>query len=185
MSATHATQSTAPQAPVLYMALELSLATWKLAFTIGSGQKPRIRSVPAGALLRLMDEIELAKKRFGLPEGAPVISCYEAGRDGFWIHRFLYRRGNPEHRRRLRVDRGKPTQASRQVRSPRCHQAGLDAHPLAQRREKGLGRSSYPHRGRRGSAATPPRADRPEGPADRARQPDQGAVGGVGLEDRG
>ena len=44
MSATHATQSTTPQSPVLYMALELSLATWKLAFTVGSGQKPRIRS---------------------------------------------------------------------------------------------------------------------------------------------
>jgi transposase len=93
MSATHATQSTAPQAPVLYMALELSLATWKLAFTIGSGQKPRIRSVPAGALSCLTDEIELAKKRFGLPEGATVISCYEAGRDGFWIHRFLIKGG--------------------------------------------------------------------------------------------
>lgn len=48
MSATHATQSTVPQGPVLYMAIELSLATWKLAFTVGSGQKPRIRSVPAG-----------------------------------------------------------------------------------------------------------------------------------------
>src|SRR5260370_28532353 len=95
MSATHATQSTAPQAPVLYMALELSLATWKLAFTIGSGQKPRIRSVPAGALSRLTDEIELAKKRFGLPEAAAVISCYEAGRDGFWIYPFLIKWGIP------------------------------------------------------------------------------------------
>jgi transposase len=75
------------------MALELSLATWKLAFTVGSGQKPRIRSVPAGALLRLMDEIRLANKRFGLPEDAAVISCYEAGRDGFWIHRFLVSQG--------------------------------------------------------------------------------------------
>lgn len=89
MSATHATQSTVPQGPVLYMAIELSLATWKLAFTVGSGQKPRIRSVPAGALSCLLDEIRLAKKRFGLPEDTTVISCYEAGRDGFWIHRFL------------------------------------------------------------------------------------------------
>ena len=39
MSATHATQSTPPQGPVLYIAIELSLATWKLAFTVGSGQK--------------------------------------------------------------------------------------------------------------------------------------------------
>ena len=83
MSATHKTRSTAPQSPVLYMALELSLVTWKLAFTVGSGQKPRIRSVSAGALSCLLDEIRLAKKRFGLREDATVISCYQAGRDGF------------------------------------------------------------------------------------------------------
>jgi transposase len=93
MSATHATQSTVPQGPVLYMAIELNLATWKLAFTVGSGQKPRIRSVSAGALSCLLDGIRLAKKRFGLPEDATVISCYEAGRDGFWIHRFLIEGG--------------------------------------------------------------------------------------------
>jgi hypothetical protein len=46
MSAAHATQSTAPQAPVLYLALELSWATWKLAITKGAGQPPRIRSIP-------------------------------------------------------------------------------------------------------------------------------------------
>jgi hypothetical protein len=37
MPATHAIQSTVPQAPVLYIAIELSLATWKLAFTVGPG----------------------------------------------------------------------------------------------------------------------------------------------------
>src|SRR5262249_3871802 len=30
-----------------------------------------------------------AKKRLDLPTDAPVTSCYEAGRDGFWIHRYL------------------------------------------------------------------------------------------------
>ena len=39
--------------------------------------------------LVLLDEIKKAKQRFGLPEDTTVISCYEAGRDGFWIHRFL------------------------------------------------------------------------------------------------
>ena len=34
--------ATVPQAPALGMAIELSLATWKLAFTVGSGQKARI-----------------------------------------------------------------------------------------------------------------------------------------------
>ncbi len=38
-------------------------------------------------------EIRAAKKRFGLPEDAPVVCCYEAGRDGFWLHRFLLDQG--------------------------------------------------------------------------------------------
>jgi transposase len=93
MSATHTTDSTTPMAPVLYLAFELSWNTWKLAFTIGAGQPPRIRSIPARAIEALMREIKKAKQRFGLPEDAPVISCYEAGRDGFWLHRFLLHEG--------------------------------------------------------------------------------------------
>lgn len=73
----------------LYLAFELSRANWKLGFSIGLGQRPRVRNVPAGDEERLLSEIAAAKRRFGLPAGARVCSCYEAGRDGFWIHRFL------------------------------------------------------------------------------------------------
>ena len=89
MSATHMTDSTTATMPVLYLALELSWTSWKLAFTVGAGQKPRLRSIPARDTDALMLEIRKAKDRFGLPEEAPVISCYEAGRDGFWLDRFL------------------------------------------------------------------------------------------------
>ena len=34
-----------------------------------------------------------AKRRFGLAVDAPVWSCYEAGRDGFWVHRWLVAAG--------------------------------------------------------------------------------------------
>ena len=34
-------------------------------------------------------EIKKAKKRFGLKDKTKVKSCYEAERDGFWIHRYL------------------------------------------------------------------------------------------------
>jgi transposase len=74
---------------VLYLAFELGWTSWKLAFTVGAGQKPRLRSIPARDTDALLLEIRGAKARFGLPEPAPVISCYEAGRDGFWLHRFL------------------------------------------------------------------------------------------------
>ena len=89
MSATHATDSTTASAPVLYLALELSWTSWKLAFSIGAGQKPRLRSIPARDTDALIREIAAARRRFGLPEECPVISCYEAGRDGFWLHRYL------------------------------------------------------------------------------------------------
>jgi transposase len=78
---------------VLYVALELSNRTWKLGMSVGFGQKARERNVPAGDLVRFSEEIHQAKKRFGLPKAAPVYSCYEAGRDGFWLHRFLEAEG--------------------------------------------------------------------------------------------
>jgi transposase len=77
------------QTGVLYLAFELGETEWKLAFTIGFGQKPRLRSMKARDLPRLQEEIAKAKKRFGLPADAPVRSCYEAGRDGFWLERYL------------------------------------------------------------------------------------------------
>ena len=79
--------------PVLFMAFELSENTWKLGFSIGQGQKRRERMLPARDQQRLLDEIAHAKARFGLPDTAPVVSCYEAGREGFWRHRFLQAQG--------------------------------------------------------------------------------------------
>ena len=85
-------QDTLPQ-PTLFLAFELGQDTWKLGFTIGMAQPPRERTIPAGALETLQQEITRAKQRFGLPEDARVVSCYEAGRDGFWLHRWLTSQG--------------------------------------------------------------------------------------------
>ena len=38
-----------------------------------------------------------AKSRFGLPDTALVVSCYAAGREGFWLHRFLQAQGLTNH----------------------------------------------------------------------------------------
>jgi transposase len=94
--ATHQEQDSTTEA-TLFMSFELSEKTWKLGFTTGHGQKPRERSVSARDQERVLDEIAKAKRRFGLPETAPVISCYEAGRDGFWLHRFLEAHGITNH----------------------------------------------------------------------------------------
>jgi transposase len=72
---------------VLYTAFELSNTKWKLAFS--DGNKIRLVSIGASNLPRFQAELENAKKRFGLEEGVRVVSCYEAGRDGFWLHRYL------------------------------------------------------------------------------------------------
>jgi transposase len=73
----------------LYLAFELGKQKWKLGFTIGLGQRPRVRAIDGGDLVALQWEIEQAKRRFGLRQETPVMSCYEAGRDGFWLHRNL------------------------------------------------------------------------------------------------
>lgn len=73
----------------LYLAFELGAPKWKLAFTVGLGQKPRIRNIPIHDRKALEKEIAAAKKRFHLTEDVRVVSCYEAGRDGFWLHRYL------------------------------------------------------------------------------------------------
>src|SRR3989442_6757482 len=87
----HVPESTT--AGTLFVAFELSEKTWKLGFTTGHGQKPRERTVTARHQERVLEEIAHAKRRLGLPDTAPVVSCYEAGREGFWLHRFLQGHG--------------------------------------------------------------------------------------------
>jgi len=77
----------------LYLAFELGWKKWKLAFTVGRAQKPRLRSVDAGDINAVKEEIEAARHRFKLAPNCRVLSCYEAGRDGFWLHRCLLSAG--------------------------------------------------------------------------------------------
>jgi transposase len=72
----------------LYVAFELSASKWKLAVSRG-GMTVREVTLEAAALGALEHELAAAKQRFGLAADAPVVSCYEAGRDGFWLHRWL------------------------------------------------------------------------------------------------
>src|SRR5262249_58155082 len=62
---------------------------WKVGFTTQRGQPIRRRTLPADAWDRVLEEMAAARKHLGLSMDAPVTSCYEAGRDGFWIHRYL------------------------------------------------------------------------------------------------
>ena len=80
MTTTHDGNPNMSATPVLYVSLELGQRSWKLAFTVGLGQKPRLKTIPAQNTDTLLAEIQAAKTRSGLPEAAAVAACYEAGR---------------------------------------------------------------------------------------------------------
>ncbi|RQS67713.1 IS110 family transposase [Burkholderia sp. Bp8963] len=76
----------------LYMALELGEKNWKLS--LGSGaQAPSRCTVAAGDTGAVLIAIAKARLRCRLRADASVFSCYEAGRDGFWLHRWLAQQG--------------------------------------------------------------------------------------------
>ena len=77
----------------LYVSFELGWSQWKLAFCSAAADPARVRAIGARNMDALRQELVKAKERFGLPTDAPVYSCYEAGRDGFWLHRWLSAEG--------------------------------------------------------------------------------------------
>jgi transposase len=93
------TVTTRSQQPTrtLHLAFDLGNRAWKLAFATSIAHAPRLRTISARDLAQVDAEIAAAKARFGLPADAPVVTCYEAGRDGFWLHRALTARGLTSH----------------------------------------------------------------------------------------
>jgi transposase len=79
--------------PTLYVAFELGQKEWKIAMTSGLGVAPWLRSVASGDWAGVERALAQGRARVGLAASARVVSCYEAGRDGFWIHRALVQRG--------------------------------------------------------------------------------------------
>jgi transposase len=72
----------------LYVAFELGDRSWKLS--LGNGVRAPSRcTVPPGDTAAVFTAIAKARARCHLAADAPVCSCYEAGRDGFWLHRWL------------------------------------------------------------------------------------------------
>jgi transposase len=72
----------------LYMSFELADKAWKLTFGNWRERQKCFR-VAAGDTQAVLQCIAKARARFGLPPDARVYSCYEAGRDGWWLHRWL------------------------------------------------------------------------------------------------
>jgi transposase len=83
---THRHESTAA---ALYVAVELSAKEWLLTMSTGPDRRRERARLQPGDREALTRAIVRAKTRVGLASDAAVRSCYEAGRDGFWPHRFL------------------------------------------------------------------------------------------------
>ena len=77
----------------LMVAFELGWTSWRLALGSAMGGKPWQITILARNVVALSEAIRKARQRLGLPETCPVFSCYEAGREGFWLHRLLEQMG--------------------------------------------------------------------------------------------
>ncbi|MGB3466357.1 MAG: IS110 family transposase [Cyclobacteriaceae bacterium] len=71
----------------LYIALELSNKKWKLAFS--TGEKVRLLTIDARSQVAFQQALRSTQEKWHLDASVKILSVYEAGRDGFWIHRWL------------------------------------------------------------------------------------------------
>ena len=76
----------------LYVSFELADKTWKLSLSDGRRGPSRF-SVDAGDTVAVLECLTKARTRCGLSAQCKVHSCYEAGRDGWWLHRWLIEQG--------------------------------------------------------------------------------------------
>ena len=74
----------------VYVAFELSKAKWKLGVMLPGSQKISHFTIDGGDLKALTARLEDMRAKAGRA-GKPVriLSCFEAGLDGHWLHRWL------------------------------------------------------------------------------------------------
>ena len=89
-STTHPHESTAP---ALSVAIELGAKEWLLTMSVAPGERRRRARIRPGDRAGWMRVVAGAKVALGVSAASPVRSCYEAGRDGFWPHRWLTQLG--------------------------------------------------------------------------------------------
>lgn len=82
-----------PTEDVLAVALELSNSSWKIALHDGKRENAAIQTVsadnPARRLAEVLDVIAKIRSKWQIEPTVRTVVLYEAGQDGFWIHRAL------------------------------------------------------------------------------------------------
>ena len=79
----------------VFIAIELSVSSWIVAVRLPGSEKSRLHRVEGGdttALLALIRDLR-SRAETKLRHAADVACCFEAGRDGFWLHRLLTAHG--------------------------------------------------------------------------------------------
>jgi transposase len=86
-------------AGTVFLALELSGTCWLVALHAPDADKVECHRLAAGAAAELLSLIARVQARVERRLGATprVACCYEAGRDGFWLHRLLAAKGIASH----------------------------------------------------------------------------------------
>jgi transposase len=82
----------------VYLVFELSKAKWKLGVMLPSSEKVSRYTITGGDLTALAARLAAMRakaERCGKP--VRIMSCYEAGLDGHWLHRWLTERGVISH----------------------------------------------------------------------------------------
>jgi transposase len=95
ISPSPAAPATNPQPATLFVALELSKAKWLVGLHSPMADKVSRHTIAGGDAPALLMLIGAARRRAeaGLGGTVRVVTCYEAGYDGFWLHRLLVAHG--------------------------------------------------------------------------------------------
>lgn len=89
---------TTPEYATVHLVFELSKAKWKLGVMLPGSEKMSCYTIAGGDLAALTARLAHAQAkaaRCGKP--VRIVSCYEAGFDGHWLHRWLTNQGVINH----------------------------------------------------------------------------------------
>ena len=85
--------------PTILLAIELSASSWLVAARVPGSDKPHLHRIDGGDTAGLLALISSLRDRVArqLDAAIAVVCCFEAGRDGFWLHRLLTAHGVANH----------------------------------------------------------------------------------------
>jgi transposase len=136
-----------PSKTTVHVAIELSSSSWLVATRLPGAEKSRVRRIDGGdttGLLALLADVR-RQASTQLGAGVDVACCFEAGRDGFWLHRLLTAQGFASYvleptsilvNRRARRAKDRSARRRRHAARPRG---------LAGRRPAGVRHGAGPH----------------------------------------